>query len=334
MRTPVRESVDRFVSHAKYVEVDEDTAQELAEQLAREEIELPEWRQPTFPDEEAVGVRDVVDFFFVGNTINFAFRDFETGRKYTAEYDGNVYRGAFGMWAALKQAYENGRSILDGEYLADLTMNEARNIFEPAGDTEMPLLPQRVQLLNEAGYYLDQQYDGRYTGLVEEAADNLYTDNDDGLVDHLLTLGKAFEDSTPLSNGSDVERVRFDKRAQLAVAMAWGRFRYNDVISIDAPSQFTVFADYNLPNILRSHGILNYEQDLAQRIDRGETLAANSREEAEVRACAVYAADAIQTWLNVERAGETIYAPHLDAKLFGLRDNVETQPHRCKTTAY
>ncbi len=87
----------------------------------------------------------------------------------------------------------------------------------------------------------------------------------------------------------------FYKRAQIAA---------NDLVLAgvaDFPDidRLTIFADNLVPHVLRTDGVLVYEERLAARIDRGEPLAPGSREEREIRACAVHAGELIARELGV-----------------------------------
>jgi len=63
--------------------------------------------------------------------------------------------------------------------------------------------------------------------------------------------------------------------------------------------RLTIFADNLVPHVLRGDGVLHYDPALASRIDSGEPLEAGSREEVEIRACAVHAGELIAAELGV-----------------------------------
>jgi hypothetical protein len=83
--------------------------------------------------------------------------------------------------------------------------------------------------------------------------------------------------------------VPFYKRAQLTA--------YDMVCAGLAPpgaeGELTMFADDLVPHVLRMDGVLAYEPGLADRIEAGELLLHGSREEVEIRACAVHAGELI-----------------------------------------
>jgi hypothetical protein len=63
--------------------------------------------------------------------------------------------------------------------------------------------------------------------------------------------------------------------------------------------RLTIFADNLVPHVLRGDGVLEYDLSLSSRIDGGELLEAGSREEVEIRACAVHACEHVAQRLEV-----------------------------------
>jgi hypothetical protein len=71
------------------------------------------------------------------------------------------------------------------------------------------------------------------------------------------------------------------------------------IAEFDDLDRLTIFADNLVPHVLRVDGVLRYDPGLAARIDAGERLEAGSREETEIRACAVHACELIAPRLGV-----------------------------------
>jgi hypothetical protein len=118
----------------------------------------------------------------------------------------------------------------------------------------------------------------------------------------------------------------FYKRAQIAandLALA-GVTAFADLDTL------TVFADNFLPHVLRLDGVLVLDDTLAARIDAGELLEPGSREEVELRACAVHACEAL-----ARRHG--VPPRTLDNWLWnrGLEPAYAARPaHLCRTVFY
>jgi hypothetical protein len=115
----------------------------------------------------------------------------------------------------------------------------------------------------------------------------------------------------------------FHKRAQITandLALA-GVADFEDV------DRLTVFADNLLPHVLRHDGVLEYDGDLAARIDAGAELPHGSREEVELRACAVHACEQLA-------AAAGVPPRTLDNWLWHRGRGLPGRPHRTRTTAY
>lgn len=332
--TPVRSSVHAFIPHLQHVHIQEDRLDEFADNIAKDEFELPAWRAPVFLDESESGVSasDVVDFLFVGNSINFQFRDYETGEKFGAQYDGIEWGGAFGMWASLKRAYENGDNILEGTVLASLTTTDLKRIFNSSNGIGMPMLEDRQEILNSVGQTLSEKYNGRFSNFIEKKSNRLYDDGN-GIVEQLIQEFPSYDDTSEIPVRGETHSIHLYKRAQLVPGMMYGRFSNSVFYPIDDPQSFTVFADYNLPNILNYNGILRYDETLQKLIQAGELIPQNSRMETELRVATIYASDEIIARVNQQRKSP-INGAHMDYHLFNMRDDVRTPVHLTRTTAY
>lgn len=332
--TPVRRSVCRAREKLDHVGIDDDRIEELAAEWASTEFRLPDWRAPVFPDESAgdTSAEDVLDVLFLGNSINFAFREFSSGEDFLAAYDDTEWSGAFGMWACLKRAYDRGTPILDGEYLSTLSRADVETLFEPADGTPMPMLDERLEILRQVGDRLTAAYGGRFHNFLAECPPRLFADGE-GIVERLVEEFPSFDDTGTLRGPESALDVSFYKRAQLAPAMAYGRFEGSATFELRDPGAFTVFADYNLPNVLRHLGVFEYDSALCSTIDSGEVIEAGSRQEVELRVATVVAGDLLMETVN-QRRESPIHGPHVDYELFSLRDDADTPVHKTRTTAY
>jgi hypothetical protein len=127
----------------------------------------------------------------------------------------------------------------------------------------------------------------------------------------------------------DELRVPFLKRAQIAAA----DLQRAGVASFGDLAQLTMFADNLVPHVLRLDGVLWFAPALVARIEREELIEHDSREEIEIRACAVQAVE-----LLTDAAGrDRITAAELDQLLWerGQGARYKAVPrHRSRSTAY
>jgi len=86
-----------------------------------------------------------------------------------------------------------------------------------------------------------------------------------------------------------------------------------------------------VPHVLRIDGVLEFEPALVARIDAGELIEHDSREEVEIRACALHAVELLVA------AHEGTTATAVDNALWhrGAAPRYKAHPrHRARTTAY
>eukprot|EP00198_Chlamydomonas_reinhardtii_P003090 XP_001692426.1 predicted protein [Chlamydomonas reinhardtii] len=86
------------------------------------------------------------------------------------------------------------------------------------------------------------------------------------------------------------QQVFLYKRAQIFVGDVYGAFRGQGL----GMFWLTMFADYRVPVVLRTMGVLRYSQQLEDKIQRREQIPAGSEEEVEIRACTVVAVEQLR----------------------------------------
>jgi hypothetical protein len=97
----------------------------------------------------------------------------------------------------------------------------------------------------------------------------------------------------------------------------------------------TAFADNLVPHVLRIDGVTAYDEDLLDRIDRGELLRAGSPEEVEIRAVGVHAVEGLRAALA--ELGHDVPSWHLDEVLWERGGNPrykEIPRHRARSVFY
>jgi len=180
-------------------------------------------------------------------------------------------------------------SVVRPERLARLDTDRVHQIFgQPHDDGPVDeLMALFTVALNDLGRLVMDRYDGSFMVLVDAASGSAAT-----LVEVLAEL-PFFQDVS--THDGDV--VPLYKRAQLVAAdlhralggQGFGRF--------DDLDRVTAFADNLVPHVLRLDGVLVYHDDLLERIEAGELLAAGSSDEVEIRAVGVHAVEELRDTL-------------------------------------
>ena len=131
------------------------------------------------------------------------------------------------------------------------------------------------------------------------------------------------------------ETVYFYKRAQILAVDLHGALNGTGWGGFSDMEQLTAFADYKLPQVLRSLGILHYVPALASMVDNHKFLDSGSPEEVEIRANTIWAVETIRQQLR--RIGKELKAHEIDWLLWkmGQEKKYRTKPyHRTKTIYY
>ncbi len=170
------------------------------------------------------------------------------------------------------------------------------------------------------------KFDSRWNNVLKKANNSAYL-----LTEILADEFTPFDDT---SLYSDVN-IGYYKRAQLNSKMISDAQILKGNSELDDLEKLTAFADYKVPQILRSLGILNYSNELASKIDSLQIIRRDSEEENEIR---------IATILSVERVLKAlsgrfpdVTSSHVDSLLWNKSQSLkrDINPyHRTYTTAY
>jgi len=264
------------------------------------------------PDPDAhltVGTREELTAFWLTlDSINFGSGWFPTLRKrdgrsgyYTVATGVRDRFADHGLWTAAE--------------LAQIDAGEIAGVLGQDPDHELMALFARS--LNDLGRRVATDHGGRFAAVVDAAESSAVA-----LVDRL-----AGWDSFADTSRYDGVVVPFLKRAQITAAdlARAGAGAFHDL------DRLTMFADNLVPHVLRVDGLLSYDPALLDRIERGELIEHDSREEIEIRACALHSVELIAA----ERPGAT--EAEVDYVLWhrGQEPRYKASPrHRSRCTAY
>jgi len=191
----------------------------------------------------------------------------------------------------------------------------------------IPLLAQRTRAVRELGTALQRFFDGKAANLVRAAKQDAAR-----LVELVVAHLPAFRDETLFAG----RQVFLYKRAQILVGDLWGAFQGSGLGAFDNISELTCFADYRVPQLLRSVGIMRYSDALAAAVDGKQELpAGQSSGEVELRAATVQAVERMVSAL--QRRGVALPPFQLDWLLWergeALLDKLAPH-HRTMTIFY
>jgi Potential Queuosine, Q, salvage protein family len=321
--SPVLDSLRYVIESSRDVRTSHDKIVEVASWMAYEELPMPEFVLP-----HGIGHGDpdeAIDFILVADVIDTAFTDFERHEKFQVEYAGKHWSDSEAEFACIKRALDNGIPFLDGAYLARITRTDLNEIFK--GNIEMPMLDEKLEVLQQAGKVLAKNYGGRFHLFVHSCSPKLY-DNGNGLIDRLVKEFPRFNDASLI----DGHEIKFYKLAQLGIWMLYAALNRTGKFLVDDIGNMTAFADYIVPVALRLHGITSYSAELEGAIQSHELIPRDSRWEIEIRAHCIYATALLTEEINKLRAPDRqVLIPQIDAR-FWVPFHTTSWPHHLTRT--
>lgn len=320
---PILDGVKFVVQNSKSVKINFDKLREFTRHNRHEFCRDVIWDSNIHFND---GTWKTANYLFVLDALNFCFWS-EDGAKWGIEYNNRYYEGYNALAASLTRAIEEGIPIYDFEFMKNATKEDLARIFRKSAErrNEIPLLNARLAILNAIGNVLCREFYGRFNIFI-----NMHSAD---------ALSLAFEIATLLPFFTDVvyykdRRVSFYKRAQILVADLYTAFGGKDVGNFENMNRLTAFADYKLPQILRHCGILEYNDELAAKVDSLVLIPLLSEEEVEIRAHTVWAVELIRD--ELQKIGIRVNAYEIDYLLWVLAKKTQNMRphHRTKTIYY
>jgi len=313
----VRSACQQVAERATHVLIDPSRIPSYAGSLPLQDIAQPD----IDPNTHYLGHGgDTVAFFLTLDAINFGSGYFPHLRKRPG------MSGYYTVASSLCDHF-NEYGPLSADELAQITVENCVGIFgqDPQNAPIREMMELFSTALNDLGQYLLRGFHGSFVGLIEAAGSSA-----EQLVRLLIEM-PFFND---VQSYNDL-RVPFYKRAQLTAADLTIAFRGQGPGHFRDLDRLTIFADNLVPHVLRTDGVLLYDDDLAARIDSGELIPADSAEEIEIRACAVHAVELLTQQLRA--LGRNVPAMKLDYLLWhrGHAPHYKERPrHRTRTVYY
>lgn len=309
------------------VTIDSGALQALAEEISEASLALPSWDSSALPDGDRTDAETVAELLLVANTLNFQFDQYDTGATFQTTYAGEAWSGAFGLFACFTRALEAGTPVTDGAYLAGLDRADVAALFE--GEPSMPMLSSRHRIMCHVGERIEALPGDRLWDAVPGTGPRSAT-GAEGLVPWLVSSFPMAYNDVRMHRG---DAIPFYKKAQLGAALLAGRFGESSAYGVDGLEELTLFADYVIPSVLRSVGVLEYDSAVADRVDAGRVIPEGSAAEVGIRAATVIAGDRLLSRVN-DRRDAAVTAVHLDQYLWRRGRDQDLVFHRTPTTSY
>ena len=295
MLDEIRAAAARISDTARYVRIQLDRLADYAASLPLEQARLD-------PAVHYIGEPDAtLTYVLTLDAINFGSGYFPWLNKQPG------MSGYFTVASRLKDLFE--QRVPTAADLTRLGPEECARIFGqtsdgPAGE----LMGLFARALNDLGELVRTRYNGSFRALANAGSA-------ERLLERLVEM-PFYRD------------VPFYKRAQLTAA----DLSTAGVVQLDGLERLTIFADNLVPHVLRLDEVLVYDPSLVARIQREELIPAGSREELEIRGCALHAVE-----LLVGHRNHTVTPMQLDYLLWnrGQDAHYKAVPrHRTRSVFY
>lgn len=287
------ESAQLICNSSKHVKISEEGVQSLSKTLVdkmkanRHYIHFKGWK--THPLNPKVADDSAIDWIFLVDALNFSFWTPEGQEKYMVEYASQQNTGYWSLCAAVNRALDEGIPITSAEYCKNITVEQAKHVFRSDSNTPMPLIEERVKVMNEVGGILIDKFGGKFVNCVRQA---------EGVAQKLVKLVvdnfTCFKDEGVFEG----QKVSFYKRSQILVADIWACFegegdgKYEDIDSI------TMFADYRIPQALVYFNVMNYDEELTTLLEAEHMFNSGDRMEMEIRAASIWSVELLSRRMN------------------------------------
>jgi len=267
-----------------------------------------------------------LNYLLVLEALNFCFWDFDP--RWRVPYGNQKHDGYWALTAALHRAIEVEQTPLwDAGWLANVTDEQVAHLLRGEG-RPIPLLAERANHLREVGTVLSDRWEGQFANTIQNCERDAVR-----LVNLIAQEFSSFQDQTE----SEGRTILFLKRAQICVADLNRMLPNPPGGSLKGIEHLTAFADYKVPQVMRATGVLVLDPQLADRIDRLETIPANSPEEIALRAATIWGCEWLARAITKARPAQPpATAADVDYLLWSFGQDKSGLPpyHRTRTIFY
>lgn len=302
---PPRESAKLICESSHHVSINSEGVEKLSKSLIeqmkanRQYINFKAWKthllNPKTADSQAI------DWIFLVDALNFSFWTPEGSIKYMVKYGGGEHTGYWSLCAAINRALEEGIPVTSAQYCKDVTIDKAKEVFRSDSATEMPLLDERVRVMNEIGTVLLEKFDGSFTNCIKAANNNAQK-----LLRLVVDNFPCFRDEAKFNS----TKVSFYKRAQILIADVWACFEGEGLGHFEDIDSITMFADYRIPQTLVYFDVIQYSEELNNLLQKEHMFYTGDLMEMEIRAASIWAvellAERMRDMISCEQSMEGI----------------------------
>lgn len=308
---PVLETTLFVVKNSKKVKINREKIKEFIKKF-KNKIKTPFWLKNLHFISNDIS-KELV-YLIILDSLNFCFWQ----KIWKVKYKNKFYYEYFALSISLKKLFENYQQSIDFFFLKNLGFNEFRKFFQGA-----PLLEQRYKIFKEVSEFMSKKYPDPIKFVLAANQSSKI------LLNKIYQEIPYFKDCAFYKN----KKIYFLKRAQILIADIYGAFNGKNIGYFKDLDYLTCFADYKLPQILNYYGILEYTEDLTNKIKKKKLIKAQSKEEIEIRANTIWAIEFLKK--ELKNYGVNLYSFEIDWYLWNRSQKIKFPlPHHLTKTIY
>lgn len=315
---PVRETTLFVVKNSEHVKINMERLQSLAHRLSKPNLSVPGW---TFDFHlKAKDEKMMLDYIILLDATNFCFWA-KKGPRWEFEYDDKKWNGYFALALALKTFFEKNPEKGKLEYFKDISFDEFKKILQ--GGKRLLFLKERWKTAKEVSAYILKKYKNSKAFIKNEGGSFAK------LVPQIAKI-PSFDDVHEYKG----KKVYILKRAQILAGDIMGEFNNKGIGHFKDLGYLTAFADYKIPQILNSWGVLEYTKRLEEKIQKGTLIKSGSEEEVEIRSATIWAVEYLCK--ELKELGMDIYPYQIDWILWNESQKIQLNVpyHKTETIYY
>lgn len=272
MLSKVLETSKYVVEHSKHITIDYKNIDSLIEEL-KEFDNVHYLSKVSYPLYD-MNIKDFINFLLIYDSIDFSF----WGNPKWENKNG--LDGGIGLLDTLYNLFKDQDSCDVIRYLSNISLDEFKNIFK--GNVEIPLLIERYNIVKDISNVLISNMNGDFYNEIKDIRSDIE------LFNIILTNFESFVD-TRTYNGIE---VHFYKLAQLLTSDILHVYELKMGYKVNYEN-LVGCADYKIPQVLESLGILRYDDELISIIENKIEIEENSQYEIEIRSSMLIVIDYI-----------------------------------------
>ena len=266
MLDKVLETNKFVVNNAQHVKINYDKAEKLIDELLK--FDNVHYLTKVPYGVYDMDTKDIINFLLIYDSIDFSFWG---NPKWTISTNGKKLDGGIALLHCIFNLFKDRDSIDVYQQIEKMTLEEFENILK--GNIDIPLLKERYNIVTDIAKVVNTKMNGNFYDYIK----NMNTDQE--IFKTIISNFNGFDDTRTYKD----KTIYFYKLAQLLTSDILHVIENKEKREVNY-SNLLGCADYKIPQVMESFGILEYDRKLLSLLGTKTEIAENSEYEVEIRA--------------------------------------------------